>query len=57
MCHLTDDETYLGYCFGGPFVLVLATTDDVVAGKRFIHCIFYWLIWFSVAADDPRLNG
>ena len=23
----------LGYCFGGPFVLELATTDDIVAGK------------------------
>jgi len=29
-----EDAKYcaVGYCFGGPFVLDLATTDDIVAG-------------------------
>jgi len=34
-----EDAKYcaVGYCFGGPFVLDLATTDDIVAGAYLSH--------------------
>ena len=40
ICAIDHDDS--GYCFGGPFVLELAATNDIVAGKvtLAIHCIF-----------------
>lgn len=32
---VVSDNDVTGYCFGGPFALEIATTDNVVAGMSF----------------------
>ena len=44
---------HIGYCFGGPFVLDLAATDDVVAGSFVVPEILLYLNFDVVAFAHP----